>query len=200
MGLIDGLLGAALGGNSGGGVQGALLQAVIGMMTNGGGQQQQGGLGGMLGGLLGGGQQQQGGLGGMLGGLLGGGQQQQGGLGGLLGGLLGGGAEQQQQAGAQVAGGLGGLTGMLSQLGLGDQVNSWVGTGENQPISADDIHSTLGSNGTLTELAKSAGVSESEAAGGLAQLLPELVNKLTPNGKVDANDIGSVLAGLLGNK
>ncbi|MGL4768425.1 MAG: YidB family protein [Formosimonas sp.] len=176
MGLIDGLLGAALGGNNGG-VQGALLQAVIGMMA--------------------GGQQQQSGLGGLIGGLLGGGQQQSGGLGGLLGGLLGGG---QQQASTQVAGGLGNLTGMLSQLGLGKQVESWIGTGENESISADDIQNTLGSNGTLSELAKSAGVSETEAAGGLAQLLPELVNKLTPNGKVDANDIGSVLSSLLGNK
>ena len=184
MGLLDGLLGAALGGNSGGGIQGALLQAVLSQVLGGGQQQQNGGgLGGMLGGLLSGGQQQQNG----------------GGLGGLLGGLLGGGANTADVHN-QAAGGLGNLTGMLSQLGLGKQVDSWVGTGANEAISANDIQSTLGSNGTLAELAKSAGVSESDAAGGLAELLPELVNKLTPNGKVDANDIGSVLAGLLGNK
>jgi uncharacterized protein YidB (DUF937 family) len=184
MGLLDGLLGAALGGNSNnnnGGLQGALLQAVIGMLVNGNGN----------------GQQQSGGLGGLIGGLLGGGNQQQsGGLGGLLGGLLGGG----QQANTQVAGGLGGLTDMLSQLGLGQQVESWIGSGANQSVSVEDIQSTLGANGTLTQLAQSAGVSENEAAGGLAQLLPELVNKLTPNGKIDADDIGSILGSLLGNK
>ncbi len=177
MGLIDGLLGAALGGNNNGnnGLQGALLQAVIGMITK-----QAGG--------------NSGGLGGLIGGLLGGGQQQSGGLGGLLGGLLGGG----QQNNDAVAGGLGSLTGMLSQLGLGNQVQSWIGTGENQPVSADDIQKTLGANGTLTELAQSAGVSEGEAAGGLAELLPNLINQLTPNGKIDANDIGSILGSLLG--
>jgi uncharacterized protein YidB (DUF937 family) len=177
MGLIDGLLGAALGGNNGNnGIQGALLQAVIGMVTKQSGNS--------------------GGLGGLVGSLLGGGQQQSGGLGGLIGGLLGGG----QANGDAAAGGLGSLTGMLSQLGLGDQVQSWIGTGENQPVSADDIQNSLGSNGTLAELASSAGVSESEAAGGLAQLLPELVNKLTPNGKIDAGDIGSILSSLLGGK
>ena len=181
MGLLDGLLGAALGGNSGGGIQGALLQAVLGQLMGGGQQQQSGGLGGMLGGLLGGGQQQQSG----------------GGLGGLLGGLLGGGANTAEVHN-QAAGGLGNLTGMLSQLGLGKQVDSWVGTGENQEISADDIHSTLGQNGTLSQIAQQAGVSEQDAAGGLAQLLPNLINQLTPNGKIDATDIGSILSQLTG--
>ncbi len=158
MGLIDGLLGAALGGNnnnSNNGLQGALLQAVIGMMTNQGGQQSGG-----------------------------------------LGGLLGGGQGANHDA---VAGGLGNLTGMLSQLGLGDQVNSWIGTGDNQAVSADQIQNSLGSNGTLAQIAQSAGVSEGEAAGGLADLLPQLINKLTPNGQIDASDIGSVLTSLLGN-
>ncbi|TDR32959.1 YidB family protein [Hydromonas duriensis] len=175
MGLLDGILGAALG-NQQGGVQGALLQAVIGMMTN-----QQGGNGSSSG------------LGGILGGLLSG-NQQQGGLGDMLGGLLGGGQDAQ----SQVAGGLGNLTGLLSQLGLGQQVDSWVGTGENQAISADDIHNTLGQNGMLSQLAQQAGLSEQDAAGGLAQLLPNLINQLTPNGKIDASDIGSVLGQFLG--
>lgn len=182
MGLLDGLLGAALGGNSGGGIQGALLQAVLSQVMGGGqSNNANSGLGGMLGGLLGGGQQQQSG----------------GGLGGLLGGLLGGGANTADVHN-QAAGGLGNLTGMLSQLGLGDQVNSWIGTGENQPVTADQIQSSLGQNGTLTQIAQQAGVSEQEAAGGLADLLPGLINKLTPNGKIDANDIGSVLGQLLG--
>ena len=179
MGLLDGLLGAALGGNSGGGIQGALLQAVMSQVLGGG--QQSSGLGGMLGGLLGGSQQQSGG-----------------GLAGMLGGLLSGGNSQQTHDAA--AGGLGNLTGMLSQLGLGDQVNSWIGTGENQAISADDIHNTLGTNGTLTQIAQQAGVSEQDAAGGLASLLPGLISQLTPNGSVNATDIGSILSQLTGAK
>lgn len=182
MGLIDGLLAAALNGgnnnnNSGSGIQGALLSAVIGMITKQSGNS--GGVGGLLGGLLGGGQ-----------------QQQSGGLAGMLGGLLGAG----QQDNNSTANGLSSITGMLSQLGLGDQVNSWIGTGENKPINAQDIQSSLGTNGTLAELASSAGVSETEAAGGLAELLPELVNTLTPNGKIDGGDISSILSGLLNSK
>lgn len=183
MGLIDGLLAAALNGgnnnnNSGSGIQGALLSAVIGMITKQSGNS--GGVGGLLGGLLGGGQ-----------------QQQSGGLAGMLGGLLGGAGQQDNNS---TANGLSSITGMLSQLGLGDQVNSWIGTGENKPISAQDIQSSLGTNGTLAELASSAGVSETEAAGGLAELLPELVNTLTPNGKIDGGDISSILSGLLNSK
>ena len=132
--------------------------------------------------------------------MLGGGQQggAAGGLGGLLGSLLGGGAQAQQQAGTQMAGGLGNLTDMLSQLGLGDQVKSWVGTGENLPVTAEQIQNSLGQNGTLGQIASQAGVSETEAAGGLAELLPGLINKLTPNGQIDANDITSILGSLLG--
>ena len=158
-----------------------------------------GGLAGMVGSMLGGGQQQSGGLGGMLGGLLGGGQQQggAGGLAGMLGGLLGGG-QQAQEVHNQAAGGLGGLTDLLSKAGLGDQVQSWIGTGENQPVSAEQIQASLGQTGALGQIAQDAGVSEQDAAGGLAQLLPGLINKLTPNGSINAGDIGSVLSSLLG--
>lgn len=204
MSLLDSVLGSVLGGNSNGGnnsLQGALLQAVITQMLGG----QQGGAGGALGNIvgsmLGGGQQQGGGaLGNILGSVLGGGQQggAAGGLGGLLGGLLGGGAQVQQQAGTQMAGGLGNLTDMLSQLGLGEQVKSWVGTGENMPVTAEQIQNTLGQNGTLGQIASQAGVSETDAAGGLAELLPGLINKLTPNGQINAGDITSILGSLLG--
>ena len=202
MGLVDSLLGAALGSNSNNNIQGALLNAMLKQVL--GGNNNQGGSGGlvdMLGGLLGGGQQQGGGLGGLLGGLLGGQQQQggsAGGLGDLLGGLLGGG--QAQQAGTQVAGGLGGLVDLLNNAGLGQQVQSWIGTGENQPVSAEQIQAGLGQSGTLGQIAQDAGVSEQQAAGGLAELLPGLINKLTPNGQIDAGDIASVLGSLLGGK
>ena len=199
MGLVDGLLSAALGGNSNNnGIQGALLNAVL-KQVMGGNSGGAGGLAGMVGSMLGGGQQQSGGLGGMLGGLLGGGQQQggAGGLAGMLGGLLGGG-QQAQEVHNQAAGGLGGLTDLLSKAGLGDQVQSWIGTGENQPVSAEQIQASLGQTGALGQIAQDAGVSEQDAAGGLAQLLPGLINKLTPNGSINAGDIGSVLSSLLG--
>ena len=188
-----------MGGNSNNnGIQGALLNAVL-KQVMGGNSGGAGGLAGMVGSMLGGGQQQSGGLGGMLGGLLGGGQQQggAGGLAGMLGGLLGGG-QQAQEVHNQAAGGLGGLTDLLSKAGLGDQVQSWIGTGENQPVSAEQIQASLGQTGALGQIAQDAGVSEQDAAGGLAQLLPGLINKLTPNGSINAGDIGSVLSSLLG--
>ena len=224
MSLLDSVLGSVLGGNSNSGnssLQGALLQAVISQMLGGGQQGGSGGalgnivgsmlgggnqagggaLGNILGSVLGGGNQAGGGaLGNILGSVLGGGQQTgaAGGLGGLLGGLLGGGAQVQQQAGTQIAGGLGNLTDMLSQFGLGEQVKSWVGTGEDLPVTAEQIQNSLGQNGTLGQIASQAGVSETDAAGGLAELLPGLINKLTPNGQVDAGDITSILGSLLG--
>ena len=207
MSLLDSVLGSVLGGNSNSGnssLQGALLQAVISQMLGGGQQGGSGGaLGNIVGSMLGGGNQASGGaLGNILGSVLGGSNQSGGGaLGNILSSVLGGGAQAQQQAGTQMAGGLGNLTDMLSQLGLGDQVKSWVGTGENLPVTAEQIQNTLGQNGTLGQIASQAGVSETDAAGGLAELLPGLINKLTPNGQVNAGDITSILGSLLsGNK
>ena len=207
MSLLDSVLGSVLGGNSNSGnssLQGALLQAVISQMLGGGQQGGSGGaLGNIVGSMLGGGNQASGGaLGNILGSVLGGSNQSGGGaLGNILGSVLGGGAQAHEQAGTQMAGGLGNLTDMLSQLGLGDQVTSWVGTGENLPVTAEQIQNTLGQNGTLGQIASQAGVSETDAAGGLAELLPGLINKLTPNGQVNAGDITSILGSLLsGNK
>ena len=77
---------------------------------------------------------------------------------------------------------------MLQQLqsaGLGHQADSWVGSGDNEPISADDLRNALGPD-SIHELATQAGISEDEASGGLAALLPELVNQLTPEGRLPA--------------
>ena len=207
MSLLDSVLGSVLGGNSNSGnssLQGALLQAVISQMLGGGQQGGSGGaLGNIVGSMLGGGNQASGGaLGNILGSVLGGSNQSGGGaLGNILGSVLGGGAQAHEQAGTQMAGGLGNLTDMLSQLGLGDQVKSWVSTGENLPVTAEQIQNTLGQNGTLGQIASQAGVSETDAAGGLAELLPGLINKLTPNGQVNSGDITSILGSLLsGNK
>lgn len=99
-------------------------------------------------------------------------------------------------------GGLGGLVAKMQQGGLGDVVNSWVGTGENLPISPDQISNVLG-NDTLAGLAQQLGVGQGDLAGQLSQMLPQVVDKLTPNGAVpegglgNLGDIGSMLGGLL---
>ncbi|HST11049.1 MAG TPA: YidB family protein [Terriglobales bacterium] len=80
----------------------------------------------------------------------------------------------------------GGLSGMLQSFhdkGLGGLVSSWVGTGQNLPISADQIQHVLGSD-QVKGLAAKAGISPDMASNALSQLLPTLVDKLTPNGQV----------------
>jgi uncharacterized protein YidB (DUF937 family) len=88
-------------------------------------------------------------------------------------------------------GGLGGLVQSFQQGGLGNIVNSWVSTGQNLPISAEQIQAVLG-GGKLQEIAAQLGVSTEQASGGLADLLPQLVDKLTPNGQVPES--GDLLA------
>jgi uncharacterized protein YidB (DUF937 family) len=99
-------------------------------------------------------------------------------------------------------GGLGGLLAKFTGAGMGDQVASWVGNGENQPIDADQVGSALG--GQLGDLAAQLGVPQEQIAGHLAEMLPQIVNHLTPNGQVpaaggDALSQGlSALGGLFG--
>jgi uncharacterized protein YidB (DUF937 family) len=113
-------------------------------------------------------------------------------LGDVLGSVLGGGG----QGGAADAGGLGGLGALLNgfqKAGMGDQVASWVGTGQNMPVSADDIGKVF-DQGALSQIARQAGVSHSDASAGLAALLPQLVDHLTPGGQMP--DAGGLEAGL----
>jgi uncharacterized protein YidB (DUF937 family) len=80
----------------------------------------------------------------------------------------------------------GGISGLLQQFhdkGLGGLVTSWVGTGQNLPISAEQLQNVLGSE-QVKELAAKAGISPEAASSHLAQLLPMLIDKLTPNGQV----------------
>ncbi len=81
---------------------------------------------------------------------------------------------------------MGGLSGIISafqQGGLGHLADSWVGTGENLPVSGDQLTQILGS-GKISEIASQLGMSQGDAAGGLAKILPELINHVTPNGQV----------------
>ena len=80
-------------------------------------------------------------------------------------------------------GGLEGLVETLKNKGLGDAVSSWIGTGENESVSGEAIANALG-NDKVEELAGKLGISSSEVASGLASLLPGIIDKLTPEGKL----------------
>ena len=100
-----------------------------------------------------------------------------------LGGKGNGLAEMAMQLVNQYPGGLGGLVQAFQQGGLGEIVNSWVSTGQNLPVSGDQLSSALGSD-LIGKLAGQAGVAPQEASNGLANLLPGLVDQLTPGGKL----------------
>ena len=80
-------------------------------------------------------------------------------------------------------GGLSGLVQAFQKNGLGDIVNSWVSTGKNLPVSAEQIQQGLGGD-LLKQLASQAGLSSEAAGSQLANLLPGLIDKLTPDGKM----------------
>ena len=104
-----------------------------------------------------------------------------GGLGDILGQVLGGG---------QSGGGLGGLGGLIEQMqrtGHGDQARSWVGTGQNMPIQPDQLDQIFGQGG-IEEIARRAGVTPQEATQGMSELLPEVVNHVTPEGEMPDGD------------
>jgi uncharacterized protein YidB (DUF937 family) len=143
----------------------------------------------------------------VLGAVLGGGQQQApaaaGGLGSLIGmlasnpqilstitGMLG-------NDGGQ--GGLGGLVGKFQQAGMGDAIGSWIGTGANQPVTGDQLGHVLGED-ALSGLAQKMGLNVGDAGGILAQVLPELINHMTPDGQAPATGLGNAgdLMGMLG--
>lgn len=94
--------------------------------------------------------------------------------------------------------GLNGLINQFNSKGLGDLISSWVGTGKNLPVSADQIHSVLGEN-TIKELAAKAGLDNTALTGQLSNLLPQIIDKLTPGGKVPEGDILSKGTDLLGD-
>lgn len=95
-------------------------------------------------------------------------------------------------------GGLAQLLAKFQQAGLGEQAASWVGTGGNLPISAEQLQAALG-GGTIADVAGKLGMSQGDAAGGLANLLPQLIDQLTPQGRVtEGADLQGGLAALAG--
>lgn len=97
---------------------------------------------------------------------------------GGLGGLLAGGA-----AGTVLSGGLGDLLNQLQQSGHGDTANSWVGRGENKPIAPGDLASALGAD-QIDSLSAQSGLSREELLSGLSQYLPQVIDHLTPDGRL----------------
>jgi uncharacterized protein YidB (DUF937 family) len=98
-------------------------------------------------------------------------------------------------------GGIQGLMSMFQQSGLGDVILSWVGTGENQSIRPDQLSRILGSD-QISALAQKAGIPAADGANVLAQLLPAMVDKLTPDGHAPESSnlatLGKVLLGGVG--
>jgi uncharacterized protein YidB (DUF937 family) len=100
---------------------------------------------------------------------------------GLVGGVLGSGMVTVVNSLAERHGGLQGLVSELQSKGLGGAVQSWIATGPNQPVSADQLHQALGSD-TMAQLAAKIGISPQELAAKLSEVLPQAVDRVTPNG------------------
>ena len=122
--------------------------------------------------------------------------------GSLTGGAAGSGGAQSlvtsivELLGSQ-QGGLSGLVGAFQQKGLGDIVSSWIGTGANLPITAEQVQMGLGQE-SIQAFAGKLGISPESAGSQLAELLPGIVDKLTPGGQVPASgDLMSTGMGLL---
>jgi len=132
-------------------------------------------------------------------------QQAQNPLTGLVSGLTGG---NQQQSGkmlnavlglVQQMGGISGVLDLFQQHGMGRQADSWVSTGPNEEISGEDVQNVFGA-GQVGNIASQLGMSGEQVSSGIAQLLPELINRLTPEGHVPGNqdDLISQAKSMLG--
>ncbi|MBL8075898.1 MAG: DUF937 domain-containing protein [Nitrospira sp.] len=121
-------------------------------------------------------------------------------MGQVVGGFLGGQSAQNPLLQAVTSllgnnsnlGGLAGLVQAFQKNGLGEIVNSWVSTGQNMPVTPQQIEQGLGGD-LLTQLASTAGLSPQDTRSQLSTLLPNLIDKLTPNGKIEAGLLEQLL-------
>jgi uncharacterized protein YidB (DUF937 family) len=104
-------------------------------------------------------------------------------LDGLLGGMVGAGMVSVVSSIIEKHGGLQGVVSEFEKNGLGNTVKSWVGTGPNDAISPDEVHRALGPD-LLRQLSEKSGLSVQDLAQKLAQVLPQAVDNLTPNGAI----------------
>jgi uncharacterized protein YidB (DUF937 family) len=123
-------------------------------------------------------------------------------LGSVLGRLGGGNQSRSGNLLLQLAlsmlqqnGGLEGILGKFRERGLSRQADSWVSTGQNMSISADQLQNVFGPS-TISELASRLGVSEQQAGSEMAQVLPEVIDRLTPEGQVRENSDDQIAEGL----
>ncbi len=118
-------------------------------------------------------------------------------LSGLAGSQVSGGNTLLQIALALVQqnGGLEGVLGKFRECGMGGQADSWVSTGPNMGISPNQLQEALGSS-TIGQIASQLGVSQDEAGSTMSQLLPELINQLTPQGQVTSESNDAIADGL----
>jgi uncharacterized protein YidB (DUF937 family) len=121
-------------------------------------------------------------------------------LGGALSGAGGGGTKaillQQLVAMLSKPGALQNLTGAFQNAGLGNILQSWLGSGANLPIDASQITKVLGA-GTVGDLAQKAGISEGETASTLSSLLPQVIDKISPGGSAPSEgQLGGMLSSL----
>jgi uncharacterized protein YidB (DUF937 family) len=115
-------------------------------------------------------------------------------IGNALGGMMGaGGSGQAQSPLLQIAlqllqqnGGVAGVLDKFRQGGYADQADSWQSTGQNLPLSSNALQEVLG-GGAIGQIAGQLGISHGDAAGGLAQLLPQLIDQFTPDGALPDN-------------
>ncbi len=86
------------------------------------------------------------------------------------------------------SGGAEGLLNTFNEKGLGEVMSSWIGAGENLPISSEQIQQVLGSD-QVQQIAEKLGVSPDDASSGLAEMFPQIVDKLTPDGSLPTQDL-----------
>src|SRR5215475_14647657 len=102
---------------------------------------------------------------------------------GLLGGIVGAGMVSVVNSVLEKHGGVQGIVSEFEKNGLGPTVKSWVGTGPNQPVAPADVHRVLGSD-LLQQLSAKSGLSVQELTEKLSQVLPQAVDRLTPDGTI----------------
>jgi len=102
---------------------------------------------------------------------------------GVLGGLVGAGINSALQGYIQQQGGLGAVVQKFEQQGMGGIVQSWIGTGSNQAVSADQLQQVLGAD-LVQQLSAKLGMPASDLLAKLAQVLPDAIDKMTPQGVI----------------
>jgi uncharacterized protein YidB (DUF937 family) len=122
---------------------------------------------------------------------------------GLAGKFLGGGSQQNPLLDIAMGlltnpqtGGLSGLVETFTKKGLGDAMGSWISTGQNLPVTGQQVQQALGGD-LIEQFARQMGSSKEDVSGGLASLLPDIIDKLTPNGQLPPQDSLQQTLGML---